>query len=182
MTDAIIDDVPSKPIGNHKVNVLIGVVGMAIIIYGNLLPATTAQKLCYLFGGIIMMVSALLEKQSFFIILQVIIVSGAAIAFAPMPAIYRACVPILLSIIAIAHFAMKGELSNKTTLLGNLGIVFLAAGYAITNPVIYFIGGALLSIYSLISFKQGVKIAILWAILNIIFSATALVSVFAMAS
>lgn len=170
----------AKPtaISPAKINVIIGVVGMLIAMVGNLLPFSDTQKWCYLLGGILLLISSALERQIFFIALQIIIVAGAAVAFSSWPVLLKAALPIVLSVAAIVYFAKRNLLTDRLMLFGSLGIAILAAGYAVSNPVIYLLGAFVLMIYSFMSFRRGVKIALVWAILNALFSITAAVTVY----
>jgi len=167
----------STHLGSHRVNVAIGIVGMLLVIAGTLLPADLTQKLYYLLGAGLMLISATLERQRFFIILEIIIVAGTAVALTSLSGITKEAVPLLLSILALSYFAVRGELKDPLTLFGTIGLIVLAIGFAITNPIIYLVGGLLLAIYSYGSFRRGVKIAMIWAVLNAIFVVTSIVAV-----
>ena len=164
--------------GNHRFNVAISVVGMLIVIFGNLITHLILQRICYLSGGLLMLISAILERQTFFVILQFIISAGALIAFAPLPPALKAAVPLILSIIAIIYFAKQGLLKDGLTILGCVGLVMLATGYSITHPIVYLLGAAALTIYSFGAYRRGVAIGLLWGILNAIFVTTAGVAVY----
>lgn len=165
----------NKIIGNTKFNIALGFVGMLLVIYGTLLPFGVVQKLYYLIGAALMLLSAILEKQAFFVILEIVVVAGTAIALMPFSNITKACVPLILSVIALIYFYRRGELKDKLTCLGCAGLIFLALGFGVANPFIYLIGGLLLAIYGYYSFKRGVKIALLWSILNTVFVFTSLI-------
>lgn len=175
----------SKPISNAQnrfgyywLNLLLGILGMAIACYGNLLPFSVAQKICYFVGALLLLLSSILEKQLFFIVLQIIIASGAGIALLTIPPSYKAAFPIVLSILAIVYFVKQRQLQDKVMSLGVLGIAVLAAGYAITKPSVYFLGASLLMVYSFLSYHKGVKIALLWAVLNAVFAITAALAIY----
>lgn len=159
---------------------MLGIIGMFIACYGNLSHDINLQKWSYLIGAFLLLISSSLEKQKFFIILQIIIISGAAVAFAPFPPFYKAAVPIILSILAIIYFIASKQLKDPLTAFGCAGIALLAAGYAITDPIIFFLGSVVLMLYSYLSFRRGVRIALLWAILNAVFAATAAITVYRM--
>lgn len=169
-------------LGNHYVNLTIGVLGMLVTIYGNLVNDLFIQKLCYLSGGGLLFISSLLERHTFFTILQLIILSGTSIAFAPIDPLYKALLPIILIVLAIIYFIKQGYLTDRLTWFGCIGIIFLAAGYAITHPVIFFLGAILLAIYSFGVYRRGVAIGLLWGILNTIFALTALIAVYRLIS
>jgi hypothetical protein len=163
----------STPFGNHYVNIGLGVIGMLIIISGTLLTSLYPQKLCYLIGGMFLLVSSILERQLFFTLLQIVISAGALIAFAPLAPFYKALVPIILSIIVIIYFMQIGSLSDPLNRLGCLGLIFLAIGYAITHPLVYFLGGLCLTFFSFAAFKRGIQLGLVWGLLNAIFTITA---------
>jgi len=169
-----------RQLGNHYFNILIGVIGMLVACYGNLLNFSDTQKWCYLVGAILLLISSLLERQVFFIALQIIIASGAAIAFAPISLFLKAAVPIILSVTAISYFIISGQFKDRLIALGCLGIAMLATGYAISNPIAYLLGALILMVYSFLSFRRGVTVAIIWTILNAVFAATALHAVYLM--
>ena len=172
------NEVINRPIGNHKINIAIGVFGMLIACYANFLVPSNLQKLSYLIAAILLFTSSILERQKFFIILQIIIIVGTAIAFTSFSTPLKALFPITLSVLAIIYFFLDGKLHDRLTLLGCLGIILLATGYAITNPIVYFLGSLVLMVYSFISYQRGVTIALVWAILNALFTVTSLVAVY----
>ena len=165
--------IQSHTLGNHSINVVIGGIGMLIIIMGTLITSLPTQKLCYLFGGLFLLLSSLLERQLFFTLFQIVISSGALIAFAPIPAFYKTLLPISLSILVIVYFIKQGKFKDPLNRLGCLGLVFLAIGYAVTHPLIYFLGALCLTIFSFTAFKQGIRLGLVWGILNAVFSITA---------
>ena len=165
--------IQSHTLGNHSINIVIGVIGMLIIIMGTLITSLPTQKLCYLFGGLFLLLSSLLERQLFFTLFQIVISSGALIAFAPIPAFYKTLLPISLSILVIVYFIKQGKFKDPLNRLGCLGLVFLAIGYAVTHPLIYFLGALCLTIFSFPAFKQGIRLGLVWGILHAVFSITA---------
>jgi hypothetical protein len=156
---------------NHRLNIGLGVIGMLVIIAGTLLPLPT-QKICYLIGGLFLLVSSILEKQLFFSLLQTVISFGALIAFAPISVFLKAASPICLSIIIIFYFIHRGLLHDRLHQIGCLGLIFIAVGYAISHPLVYFLGGLCLIIFSFGAFRRGIQLGLLWGILNAVFSFT----------
>jgi hypothetical protein len=169
---------PASLMSKLNVNLLIGLVGMLIVIGGTLISPGTTQKVLYLIGAVFMLVSAALERQLFFVILQVVIVVGAAVAFTHWPILVKAMVPLAFSIAALIYFYFTEALHDRLTQVGCGGLIAIALGFANSSPIIYLIGGVLLAIYGFWSFRRGVKIAMLWAILNSIFALTSLVAIY----
>lgn len=162
-------------------NLSIGIIGMLLATYANLLhQMPLLQKSFYFMGAVLMLVSSTLEKQRFFMVLQLVIVGSTAIAFAPLAPVIKTSFSIVCSVIAILYFITTGQCKDKLTTFGCLGIAILAIGYAVTNPIIYLFGSIALFIYSLLSYQRGIKIAIVWVIMNIVFSITAAIAVWEM--
>lgn len=164
-----------KPTSTAKwTSINIGAIGLLCAIVGNLYPATLLQKYLFLACGILLMISAILEKQEYFIVLEVVVIVSALLAFLSEHGGLKMGVPLLLSLFSIAYLYSRGLLNSSLSILGVAGLVFLGLGYATLNPLIYLLGGVVLTVYSAISYTRGVGIALLWAILNAIFSFTAL--------
>jgi hypothetical protein len=168
----------NKVIGNHHFNIALSVIGMLIVIYGTLLVDLTLQKQCYLSGGFLMLISAMLERQTLFAMLQFIISTGALIAFAPFASLVKALVPLGFSVIAIIYFAKQGLLKDKLTLLGSAALIVLAIGYAVSHPLVYLCGAILLTWYSFGAYRRGIALGLLWGILNAIFVVTSSIAVY----
>ncbi len=158
-------------------SMIIGTLGLILAIIGNFYLDSLLQKYLYFFAAVLLTGSAVLEKQTFFIILEIIVVVSTAIAFIPGYMLFKAAIPLLLSAIFLGNYLSSPQNRDILNLTGALGIILLALGYAIIHPAIYLAGGVVLTIFSSIAFARGVRIAILWAILNAVFSVTALYSI-----
>ncbi|MCK4608892.1 MAG: hypothetical protein KAT71_05390 [Gammaproteobacteria bacterium] len=161
-------------------NIGLGVIGLLLIIVGTFLTPTTTQKLLFTAGSVFLLTSSVLEKHEFFAILQVVALCGTLVAFIPVGVMVKAAIPIILTIVAIIYFIRKGLLSDVVMILGCLGLLCLAAGYATSNPIVYFLGGIFLTIYSYLSYRRGHNIALLFTVLNAVFSITAGMAVYSL--
>lgn len=159
-------------------NLSIGAVGMLLATYANLLTPNLTQKWCYFIAALALLVSSVLERHKFFAILQIIVVAATAIAFTSFSLWTKAALPVSLSILSIVYFIYTGECKDRLTAFGCLGILLLAIGYATINPIAFLFGALVLMIYSYTSFQRGVTIALLWAILNAMFSITASIAIY----
>lgn len=168
---------PTSSISKSTIHLMIGLVGMLIVIAGTLITPGVTQKVLYLVGALFMLTSAALEHQVFFVILQIIIVVGAAVALTHWSFWIKAIVPLVCSFAALIYFYYTKALHDHLTQVGCGGLIAIALGFANSSPIIYLIGGILLAIYGFWSFRRGVKIALLWAILNSIFAFTSLVAI-----
>ncbi len=156
----------------------LGVIGMGFPIYGNLIPPSTARAECFVIGAILMLLAAVIERELFFSVLQLVVLAGAAMYFTPFSLLIRAVVPIVLAGSFLLYFVYSGRMQDRLTLFGSLGIAILAIGYAVSSPFVYFAGGVILTIYATMSYRRGVSIAILWAILNFVFSIAAAINIY----
>ena len=156
----------------------LGSIGMLFPITGNFLPPSTERDLCFVIGSILMLVAAYVEREVFFTVLQIIVLVGASVAFTPFTLLVRAAIPIVVTMMALLWFAKTGRLKDKLTLFGSFGIAILALGYAVSNPFLYFFGGANLTVYATMAFYRGVKIAIICAVINFIFTFAAAINIY----
>lgn len=159
----------------------IGIIGLLCAITGTLIPVPEfifLQKFCYLIGSILLVTSSVLEKHRFFILQQLVVLIGTITAFMPVSPIIKAVILVTLSMIAIIYFAATGEFKERVTIVGCLGLLSLALGYAVSNPIVYLLGGVFLTIYSFIVYKKGATIGLLFGVLNFIFSITAGIGVY----
>ncbi|MDC0358026.1 hypothetical protein OAO01_04350 [Oligoflexia bacterium] len=163
-----------------KIALLLGTIGMLSACFGALLEPCELQKVLFLAGAVMMFLAAVLEQQRFFIALQVILLSGTLIAFAPLEAWMKVAVPISVSAITVLALYRVGAFEDKLGRLGAVGMTVLAIGYAITHPAVYLVGGATLALYAWNSYRAGVQLAILWAVLNAVFAVTAGVGLYRM--
>ncbi len=156
---------------------LLAFVGMFFPIAANFIPPSDKRAVFFLLGGILMTVATVIEREMFFFVLQSIVVVGAGMYFVPVP-ILKILLPCLISASFIAYCYQQGKLSDKSLILGLIGISLLSLGYGIGHPVIYLFGGIFLAIYSGIAYYNGVKIAIIWAVLNLFFTFAVLYNLF----
>lgn len=150
----------------------LGIVGMGFLIVGNFFPPSTARALCFIAGCLFLLVPPAVEFNLFFICLQLVALSGAVMYFIEIPLILKATIPLSVFAVFSIYFYRAG-LIDKLTAIGVLGVGFLALGYGLIRAEIYFFGGLLLTIYSWLSFRQGVTIALMWAITNTFFTLAA---------
>lgn len=157
---------------------LIGILGMSCLIAGNFFPPTALRASLFITGCILLLLPPIIEYNIFFICLQIVALSGASLYFVPIPLLLKAIIPIIVVLLFCIYFHRLGRLNDKLTLFGIVGVSILALGYGITRAEIYFFGGLVLAIYSWLSYRRGVTIAIMWAITNVVFCFAALYAIF----
>lgn len=161
----------------HQITFTLAIIGLLITIAGNFFDISITKKLCYLIGALMLLVTALLEENTFFIILEIILSVGAAIAFLPISFIWKSGVPICLGVLAATYFSFSGQLKDYLTWLSVIGVLICTFGYALTSPMIYVLGGAVVTVYSFCSFRRGETIALAFGVLNSVFTLTALLEI-----
>lgn len=161
----------------HQITFTLAIIGLLITIAGNFFDISVTKKLCYFVGTIFLLTPAVLEKNTFFIVLETILMIGAAIAFFPLAFIWKSSIPVSLGIMAAIYFGFSGQLKDYLTWLSVAGILMGTWGYAVTNPIIYFCAGAIITVYSFCSFRRGETIALVFGILNSVFTLTALLEI-----
>ncbi len=168
-----------KPyIGNHVLNIIIGIAGLLFFIVGTLMPGSPYQKDFFLTGGALLALSSFLEKNAFFTVLEGIIVIDAILTYLPISNTVITVLTALMVVLTIIIFAAKGSFKDKSLLIGTVGLIFLALGVGLLNPIAYTLGGGVIVIYSIIGIMRGSQIAWLFLILNAIFTVTSAIGAY----
>ncbi len=163
-----------------KISLFAGIIAMVLLVSGTVSESgSILQKILFVTGATILGITAYLNKQKMFVVLQAVATIGAILAFFPdLPEIKYALM-VGSAIIGIVYLSTTGYYKqDEWGILGSIGLVLVAIGFA-TNPVRYptifgFLlgfGGIAIAAYSAIGFfKYKVKISLIWLVLNIIFS------------
>lgn len=147
-----------------------GIIGAVALLAGNLFLDSDARYLVFLIGSGLLLITAIVYRQLYYIFLELILVSGSATSFLNFNSIVRGAIPMLLSLQVFLYFFMLGRFREKSLLIGCIGIALLSIGFAVANYWIYLFGSALVAIYSFLIYLKGVKVALLWTILNTCFT------------
>lgn len=162
-------------------HVIVGLIAMVILVFGTFSEAgSQLQKILFVIGAPTLGITAYAGKQKMFTTLQLVATLGAILAFFPdSPATTKYGVMGIISILSLAYLVKTRYFeADGYGLIGAIGLISIAIGY-VTSPFpspfwfAFFlgVGGMLLTLYSGIQFfHDKVKIALLWLILNIIFS------------
>ncbi|MDO8554292.1 MAG: hypothetical protein Q7S22_05770 [Candidatus Micrarchaeota archaeon] len=166
---------------SEKWSLFIGVFAMILLVAGTLSESgSLLQKFLFLIGAPILGITAYVDKQKMFTTLQVIASLGALIAFFPnLSDAVRYGLMIGGTAIALFYLIkIKYFKEDNWGWLGSVGLICIAFGFATNanlSPLWFGLflgaGGLLVAAYSTISlFHYKIKIALIWLILNIIFS------------
>jgi hypothetical protein len=163
---------------NKKLVLLIGIIAMILLIVGTFVSGgSLLQKVLFVIGASVLGVVAHLNKQRMFTVLQAVATIGTILAFISFGTELKYMIMIASAIIGAGYLAKMGNYSeDKWSILGSLGLILFAIGLA-TNPLqlptvwslAFILGGILVATYSAIGFfKNKVKIAAIWLILNLL--------------
>jgi hypothetical protein len=164
--------------GNHFINILIGVIGLLAFIVGTLMLGLPCQKVFFLVGSILLTISSYLEKNIFFTVIEGIATIDAILTFTLLSNTTIAIITFIIVILTVLYFVAKGAFKERYLIIGTVGLFFLAMGVGTLNPIAYTLGGFFLVIYSYFSFRKGSQIALLFIILNSIFTLTSAIAVY----
>ena len=165
--------------GNHIFNIVLGVIGLALLCAGTLTAhIPEIQRFLFLFGALLMTISSYLEKNVFFTFLEGILTIDAILSFTSLSNIAIGIITFIIVVVVIIYFTINGSFKERYLIVGTIGLFFLALGVGILNPISCMIGGFLLIIYAYMAFKKGIQIAFLFIILNIIFTITAAIGTY----
>ena len=152
-------------------NTILGIIGLIGIITGVLLPeASRSQKLTLLVANIIMLVFSCIDGNVYYIALEIVVVVGSVGPFLPVAESKAGGLTLMTAIVVLAMLISGGLITNKLELIGAIGLILLAIGFAISNPWPMLFGSICIAIFSGYSFYH-VREAIsgVFALLNVVF-------------
>jgi len=149
----------------------IGIFGLLLTLYGRWQRQPGwKQQHGYFWGAVILLASALLDREPLLISSEIVIVLGTGLAFTQLPHKLKASLTISAAIIALfiligLHLAITPHL-----LLGMTGFALGATGFALINDRLQLISAICLTIYTIINSFLGQPAAPIFALLNFIFA------------
>lgn len=149
---------------------LSGILGSCILFLG--LTKSPAQ-LYYVIGSTLLLFAALHFRLIYFIALELILIAGHGAALMHIGPALQVAMPTLLTLQLLAFYFLSGQLNNLFLLIGITGIALHSIGFVYENQWIFFFGGLAIAIYAFYAAYRGKKAALLWAILNSLFTLTA---------
>lgn len=143
----------------------LGIIGSIILIYA--LTQASGQPF-YMLGSGLLLFTALYYKLTYFIALELILLAGHGAIMLGVGPVLQVSLPVLLSLQLSIYYLLSGEL-RIFRFISIAGIALLSIGLSFTNLWIFFFGSLFVGIYSVYTVYIGKKIAVVWAILNLIF-------------
>lgn len=161
----------------HKFSLIFASLGLLISSYGVLLSSSDMQKKLFFVGAVFLISSSIVERHRLYIWLQAVVIVGTLSAFLPIQNRMKFLFPVSAGVLYLV-VNRKFLLKRNSELLGAVGVILLSTGFAISHPAVYLSGALVISAYSFGEFRRGVKIALLWLILNLIFAASSIYALF----
>lgn len=176
-------------LNKQHIPLIFGVLAMVGLVVGTFLQGgSLAQKFLFLVGAMALTILAYLNRQKMFMVIEIVVSLSAILAFVSMATQLKYLILIGASIIGVGYLIKINFFKeDKWWPIGGLGLLLIAAGLATdatTYPFLFNLflglGGIFVAIYSAIGlFLFKVKIAVIWLILNIFFSISPMIAVFA---
>ena len=149
----------------------LGLIGACIIIDG----LTKANPhMHYVIGAFCMLATAIYFRLTYFIALEMILIAGHGAVLLGIGSTIQIILPILLTTQLLMYYLLIGELNHFYRLIGIFGIALLSIGFSYPHQWIFFLGSSAIAFYAFFQAYEGETIALLWAVLNVIFVITSL--------
>ncbi len=170
----------------QTISFFIGLIGMILLVVGTFLtPGELLQKILFFSGTFLMTITAFTDRHKMYSTLEVVIIIGTVLAFfsgiGTELRYWIMGVPAVLAVI----YLIKVKYFQKDTwgILASIALLCVALGFATDPgdlPILFHgllaAGAVMLTIYSLIQFfYYKVRIALLFMILNAVFSINPLI-------
>lgn len=154
---------------NDLLSALVGIFGAVVILIG---MSQDSAQLYYVIGSSSLLVTAIYYKLTFFIALELILLSGHGAKLLGLGVVSQTFLPILLSFQLLVYYLLSGQLKNIYRLLGIIGISMLSIGFSYSHLWVFFLGSLFVATYALHNVYTGKNIALIWGVLNSIFTFT----------
>ena len=150
---------------------LTGIVGALIVLFALTQPAA---HLYFVIGASFMLATAIYFKLTYFVALEMILIAGHGAVLLGIGPILQVALPILLSLQLLIYYLLVGQLNNIFRLIGIAGIALLSIAFSYENQWVFFSGSLAIAIFAFYQAYRGRPVALLWAVLNVIFVFVAL--------
>lgn len=127
----------------------------------------------YLAGTFLFLLTAIYYRLTYFIALELILMSGHGAKLLGISPVLQLVLPILLCVQLFIYYLLSGQLKNVFLLIGIIGIALLPIGFSYTNQWVFLFGSVAIATFALYTAYTGRKIALLWAFFNLFLIGTA---------
>lgn len=146
-----------------------GIAGLLMILCALLLFPVKDGASYYFFGALLMLSTAVLERHVFFIVLQIVVLTGTLLGLLEFPRWISLALLTFISIAAVLWCYLKGFLDRASNWLGCISLCVLAFSYAVALTSGFIVSGMGIAYFSYCDYRRGVKVALHWFFLNICF-------------
>ena len=155
-------------------SLILGITGSLFKLFGYFILAFGAgdehlKFLLYLIGTILMLITAVSKKSTYFILLETVLLAGFGSILFGFGRVLQIAIPLLLSSQVLIYYLLSNRFKDLNLMIGVFGIAILSCSFAVDGNLIYLLGSILISYYSYYLYKEGRELAWIWLILNIIF-------------
>lgn len=151
----------------------IGLVGLISLCIAIPLHAGTAQNVLNILGIVVLILYAKIGKNEFFLYLEFVILLGTILKIFNASNIVLIAALVVATILSLIKVFRNPSYREWNAIFGVIGLVGLVYGYSTLNNWGYAVGGVSSAIYSFIAFRNGLKSALIFAVLNLIYSGLA---------
>lgn len=148
--------------------------GLAATLAGLRFAETSAaRRALFLIGAVLLLLSSVLARHTFFIALETVVLIGCTLAFV---AGRRRLKQAVMAAAGAAVLAWLWRDASALELLGGAGLVAVALGFATNAPIWYALGSLVVGVRAWVEFVQDPAVLpAVFGVLNCVFAAVCLV-------
>jgi len=170
-------------------SLILGIFAMLLLVWGTFaVQSSFFQKILFLIGAFGLGVTAFFNNQKMFMAIQAVVTIGAVIGFfEQLNQNLRYFIIIGVAVLSLVYLSKINYFKkDKWGVVGSIGLLLFAYAFSINSVEnsnlfneLILIGGLLVAFYSSISFfKNKVRIALIWVILNLMLCINPILTLF----
>lgn len=152
----------------------IGIIGLIGLCAGIPMSSGIVQNVLNVVGIASLILYAKSKKNDFFFYLESVVLFGTLLKIANVSSVILITALMIAAGLALVKVFQNPDYRKLDTIFGLIGLVGLVYGYATLSNYGYAVGGIASVIYSLIGYRKGLKSGLIFALLNLIYSALAI--------
>lgn len=152
----------------------LGLLGLVLLCAGIPMQPGIIQSICNVVGICTLILYAWRGKNEFFFYLEQVVLLGTVLKIANVSSLVLVSALIIASILSLTKVFQNPVYRTWDVTFGLIGLMGLVYGYSTLSNYGYAIGGVSAAIYSYIGYSKGLKSGLVFALLNIIYSALAI--------
>jgi hypothetical protein len=158
----------------NLIALVLGIIGSVICVIGTKAKDDRDKSILFLAGSVLLLAMALINGRPFFIGMEVLITCGCILQLTELPTATKARFWLLGSMAMVFGLFSIGEVRGLLDIIGMIGLLTLALGYATLKADIYMSASLVLASYCFAQlFYQGGADNFIFGALNIWFAQSA---------